>query len=146
MPYRAQNRNMIAAVQSTKGLSAGARLAAGPAVVDARIADRNGWIIVELSPYALTVRDVEGFELHAEYSTASNGVTRAWTRDGDRMSNFARSSHYTLRERVVGALKANGEQCPNTMVCDPDSPDAAVRGYVLRCVEPAGHDGAHVWP
>ncbi|QAU07139.1 hypothetical protein SEA_BIPAUNETO_92 [Gordonia phage BiPauneto] len=146
MPYRAQNRNMIAAVQSTKGLAAGARLAAGPAVVDARIADRHGWIIVELSPFALTVRDVEGFELHAEYSTASNGVTRAWTRNGERVNNIVRSSHDTLRERVVGALKANGDQCSHTMTCDLDSPDAAMRGYVLRCVEPARHDGAHVWP
>lgn len=97
---RQNNRALIADVQASRDLAAGHRNVAGPAVADARIADRNGWTIDTLAPYALTATDADGDTLTVEYSRASNGVLSAtFTIDGETRSIGIRNG-VTLRERV----------------------------------------------
>lgn len=97
---RQNNYDMIADVQASRGLPVGHRNVAGPAVVDARTADRNGWSINQLSPYALTVTDTDGDTLTVEYSRGSNGVVSAvYAVDGDPRPITPRNG-VTLRERV----------------------------------------------
>ncbi|AYD83284.1 hypothetical protein KNU14_gp92 [Gordonia phage Buggaboo] len=97
----AANRETIARVQASRGLTVSERLVAGPAVADAREASRNGWTITYLDPYALAVVDArDGFTVTAQYSRASNGVTFAETSHCGNTRQVGRRNGVTLREQL----------------------------------------------
>lgn len=98
------NREIIAAVQATRGLTASERTVAGPAVADAREASRNGWTIVDLTPYTMTLTDVDGDHVSASYSAASNGVLYAELSIGGNTRQITRRNGVTLREQVQSLI------------------------------------------
>ncbi|AVD99831.1 hypothetical protein SEA_FLAPPER_88 [Gordonia phage Flapper] len=102
----AANLETIARVQADAGLTAKERNVAGPAVMDAREASRNGWTITHLSPYALAVVDADGDTLTAEYIRATNGVLTAHMTIGGRRRQIAHKRDYSLREQVRSIIAA----------------------------------------
>ncbi|UTN91452.1 hypothetical protein SEA_OUTIS_89 [Gordonia phage Outis] len=100
----AANREIIARVQASRGLTASERLVAGPAVADAREASRNGWTITYLDAYALAVVDPDGDTVTAQYSQASNGVVEAHVTIGGNTRQITRRNGVTLREQVQALI------------------------------------------
>ncbi|QDF19190.1 hypothetical protein KNU64_gp86 [Gordonia Phage Lollipop1437] len=98
------NRETIATVQATRGLTASERNVAGPAVADAREASRNGWTITYLDAYAMAVVDTDGDTVTAEYSRASNGVLEAHVTIGGNRRQIIRRNGVTLRQQVQSLI------------------------------------------